>query len=196
MSVRFRNPRATPPGGCYEYTLQGETVSSRNRYDACRQVRDLRARHGLPTAGDGMSYLMEQMCPQLPDGFCTKPSQVRYVKAQDVKANTARLFAMRLAAADDIERRMEACVACPRQTRQGFCVDCTGLLDWIYRGFGGRRGKLPADRALGVCLIDEVLAAAGASVAGLPLKPGAAYPAECWRRAAAEPEVNDGPEQA
>lgn len=183
MSGRFQTVTATPPGGCYEYSVDGETVVSRNRHDACRKVRELRAKHNLPTYGDGMSYLMDYMCPRLPDGFCTKKSSIKYLRADEVKRNTVMLFGSRLAASDDIERRMEACASCPRHTREGFCVDCTGLLDWMYRGFGGRRGKLPADRALGVCVCDEAMAAAVASVAEPRAKAGAAYPSNCWKAA-------------
>ena len=181
MSVRFQTVTATPPGGFYEYSAGGETVTARGRHDACRKVLELRRKLGLESVGDGMRYLMEYMCPRLPSGFCTKPSSVKYVRADVVKRNTAFLFGHRLAPADDIERRMEACSACPMHTREGFCVDCTGLLDWMYRGFGGRRGKLPADRALGVCVCDETMAAATASTADLPPKDGVKYPAGCWR---------------
>jgi hypothetical protein len=180
--VRFQSIHATPPGGCYEYSLNGETVTSLNVFDICAKTRHLRSKHGLETPGDGMRYVMEYMCPGLPNGFCTTPSTVKQVKAEKVKANTALLFSQISAPMDVIEKRMEACVECPQHTRRGFCVDCTGLLDWVYRGYQGLRGKLPADRALGVCLCDEVLAAAGATVDSRPLVTGIEYPEKCWRK--------------
>jgi hypothetical protein len=189
MAVRFQSVNATPAGGCYEYGIGDEIVTAKDRAGICRQVHLLRRKHGLETSGDGFRYVMEYMCPRLPDGFCTSPSHVKYLHAGEVKERTARLFALRCATSDVIERRMETCVACDRHTRNGFCVDCTGLLQWIYRGYAGRRGQLPADRALGVCLCDEVLAAAGATVAERPLTEGVAYPAGCWR--VAKPAKNE-----
>jgi hypothetical protein len=134
-----------------------------------------------------MRYVMEWMCPRLPDGFCTAPSQIAPVlRAADVKQRTAELFRLPLTQADIAERRLEHCVnKCPAHTRRGFCLDCTGLLDWLYRGFGGARGRLPADRATGVCVIDKVMVAASAAVTGYPPAEGAEYPEGCWRKVGA-----------
>lgn len=181
MKLRFQSVNASPPGGCYSYGVGDDVVESSTRSGICQKARELRRKHGLPVAGDCFQYVMEYMCPRLPSGFCTQPSQVRYLRAEDVKANTARLFGAALAARDDIASRMQVCVECPKHTRNGFCVDCTGLLDWIYRGFNGRRLAIPHDRALGVCMCDDVLAAAGASVLKRPLAPGVSYPERCWR---------------
>ena len=189
MGVRFQTASATPPGGCYEYAIGDDVVVSKNRFEMLRKVAELRTKHGLPTVGDGMKYLMEYMCPRLPDGFCTKPSAVKSYRVEEVKRDTAGLFTAMLAASDDIERRMEVCVACPSHTTRGFCVDCNGLLEWLYRGFTGRRGRLPADKVLGVCYPDGVMAAAGASVACRPLKAGAEYPSTCWRLSAKDPAI-------
>lgn len=181
MGVRFQTVSSTPPGGCYEYAIGDDVVVSKNRFEMLAKVRDLRAKHGLPTVGDGMRYLMEYMCPLLPDGFCTEPSAVKSYRVEEVKRDTAGLFQAMLAPSDDIERRMERCVSCSAHTTRGFCVDCNGLLEWLYRGFGGRRGRLPADKVLGVCYADGVMAAAGASAASRPLKTGSGYPPACWR---------------
>ena len=181
---RFRSVHATPPCGYYEYSLDGETVTDRSRIAICQKVRDLRTRHGQPTVGDGFAYVMEYMCPAMPNGFCFKPSSIKVLRIHEVKEKTMTLFRKRCVTADEIERRMETCVACPQHTTRGFCLDCTGLLTWMYGGFGGRRGPLPADRATGACVVDEVLAAAGATVADWPVTPGASYPETCWRRGA------------
>jgi hypothetical protein len=178
---RFRGVYNTPPTGFYEYEVEGKRIQSRSRLEACMLVSNLRQDLGLPVVGDGMSYIMEYMCPRLPDGFCSQPSQIKRLAIEDVKRDTAALFPMRVAASDVIETRLVKCSECPEQTRNGFCVDCNGLLDWVYRGFSGKRGKLPPDRALGVCKCDGVMAAAGASVEGLPLKTGVTYPEGCWR---------------
>lgn len=179
---RFRTLTATPPCGYYEYASQGEIVTDRSRYGICQKVRDLRTRQGLPVVGEGFSYVMEYMCPSQPDGFCIKPSTVKALRAVDVKAKTMQMFNTRCAPADEIERRMEVCVTCPKHSVRGFCLDCTGLLEWIYRGYGGRRSPLPADRATGVCTVEEVLAAALATTAERPLEANVVYPDNCWRK--------------
>lgn len=181
MATRFISTNATPPTGYYEYGIDGDTVNARDIVAITRLARDLRAKHGLPPATNPFRYVMEYMCRFLPNGFCTEPSSTKALRGPEVKENTRRLFKMRLEPSDVIEKRMVICSSCPKHTRRGFCVDCTGLLEWIYRGFGTRRPQLPADRALGVCVCDEVLAAAGASVAGRPLTEGAEYPEGCWR---------------
>ena len=186
MALRFRTAYAVPPGGCYEYASGGETVQSRSRAGIERLVRDLRVRQGLPVKGDPFTYVMEYMCPRLPDGFCSEPSGVRRVRAERVKEVTAALFGMACVPADEAVRRMGVCISCPEHETRGFCTGCTGLMSWIYRGFGGRRGKLPPDEATGVCRISEELVAASATV-DRPAEAG--YPEGCWRRAR---EVTDG----
>jgi hypothetical protein len=181
MRLRFRTRHATPPCGYYEYRLGDAVVTDRTMMGICQKVREVRARQGLATVGDGFSYVMEYMCPFLPDGFCTQPSTVKAYSIQVVRAKTSRMFSLACVPADKIEKRMEICVSCPSHTTRGFCLDCTGLLDWVYAGFRGRRGRLPADRATGVCGEEAVLSAALATVTGQPLQEGAAYPANCWR---------------
>ena len=181
MGVQFKYMFASPPDGWYEYALDGEVVRSRSRFEICRLTANLRRSKGLSVFGDGFKHVMEYMCPLLPDGFCTKPSTVPPpLTANEVKANTVALFPLRLVASDVAERRLEVCIRCPMHTRRGFCVDCTGLLDWMIRGFRGSRGRLPADRAAGVCLVEKVMAAALASV-DKPSREGVVFPAGCWR---------------
>lgn len=192
MAIRFSNVNATPPGGCYEYSLDGKTiVTGRSRFDITAKARKLRAEAKVETIGDPFRYVMEYMCPRLPSGFCNTPSHVKSLRVNEVKEATAKLFALRCATSDVIESRMIVCVACPCHTRQGFCVDCSGLLDWMYRGYTGRRSPLPEDRILGVCTCDAVLAAAGATAATRPLTVEAVYPETCWRLQAAK-EACDG----
>lgn len=182
MRSIFRSINATPPCGYYEYAIGDMKVTDRSRFGICAKVKDLRKSLGLPVIGDGMSYVMEYMCPFLPDGFCSRPSTVKQMKAAVVKDNTRGVFKERCAPSDVVESRMETCVSCPNHTTRGFCLDCTGLLDWIYRGFGGTRGPLPADRATGVCTLDEILVAASATSAERPPRAGVEYPSHCWRK--------------
>ena len=178
--VRFRNLNATPPQGFYEYELDGVMVQDRSRFGICAKVRALRTSKGLQTTGDGLAYVMDYMCPSLPNGFCNQPSTVKVIRVQEIKAATAAMFGARLVPSDVAERRLVTCVSCPMHTRRNVCVSCTGLISWIQRGMPGR-GALPADQASGVCLSDGVLAAAGVSVAGRPLTEGVNYPETCWR---------------
>lgn len=179
--VRFKSLFSTPPSGCYEYGLDGAVVSDRYRSGICAKVRDLRASKGLETLGDGFSYVMEYMCPSLPDGFCTAPSNVKYLQAEEVKARTMTLFSLPCATLDVVSRRLSVCVSCPKNIVRGFCLSCTGLLSWIYRGYGGRRPACPADVATGACACDRMLTAAVATAAAFPLTEGAGYPEGCWR---------------
>lgn len=181
MSVRFKTPNATPPIGCYEYECGGEYVSSRSKREICNKVSALRKALGLPVHGDPFRYVMEYMCPRMPNGFCTEPSAVQTIKGDDVKRVTARLFDQPCVTSDEIERRLTVCMSCGGHVTRGFCMGCSGLIDWIYKGFGGRRGKLPPDSASGVCSYSLELEAASASV-DRPQVPGDAFPDNCWRK--------------
>lgn len=186
MPVRFRSRNATPAGGCYEYSADGKTfVTDKSIFGISKKAVELRVALGLEIHGDPFTYVMEYMCPHLPNGFCTSPSAVKNVQADEVKAATARLFQMPCVTSEIIERRMAACVSCPRQLTRGFCMGCSGLLDWVYRSFNGRRPRLPPDLATGVCSESLELVAASASV-DRPAVPGDRFPETCWRRAAEE----------
>jgi len=189
IKPRFRSKFVTPPTGFYEYEVDGRRVTHKTRLEACRLVLQLRQELGLPCIGDGMEYIMEYMCPRLPDGWCNQPSEVKRLFMNDIKTDTAALFPLRVATSDVIERRTVTCSACEEHTRAGFCVDCNGLLDWMYRGFSGKRGRLPADRVLGLCRCDGVMAAAGVTVAERPVKDGVTYPEGCWRTAGGKVET-------
>ena len=181
MRARFKSLFSTPPTGCYEYGLDGAIVSDRYKSGICAKVRSLRTSKGLETAGDGFAYVMEYMCPSMPDGFCTTPSKVKYLQAEEVKNRTAALFPLPCATLDVVNRRLATCVSCPRNIVRGFCLTCTGLLSWIYRGYGGRRPACPADAATGACACDKMLTAAVATADSFPLTDGAEYPDNCWR---------------
>ena len=184
MATRFRSPDATPPTGCYEYSLDGDTVTSRSRHDISRLTLALRAKHGLASVGDGFSYVQEYMCPYLPNGYCTQPSSVNLVKIDEVKPRTAAVFGMACVTSDVISERLAVCAQCRDQVVRGFCMgSCSGLLEWIYKGFGGRRGRLPSDVGIGVCPHDLMFGVALASldVAAFPPRRGEMYPDACWR---------------
>lgn len=177
---RFKSPGATPPGGVYEYELNGEVVRDRSNIRIALLVERLRTKHGLPSIGGGMRYVMEYMCPKLPDGFCTTPSSNPPIRASDVKLATVPCFAKPVATSDVIEERIATCVACKEQRTSGFCMDCGNLLGWVYEAFGTRRPRLPADHVTGVCQCDKTLVVASASVADPASE--IQYPANCWHK--------------
>ena len=181
MATRFKSRNATPPTGCYEYELDGVTVTSKSRFDIARKVADLRRSHGLITSGDPFAYVEEYMCPRLPNGFCSQPSKVEYIHADEVKRNTAALFHRPCVTVDVIESRLATCLSCPKHVTRGFCMGCSGLIDWIYKGFAGRRSRLAPDQATGVCSVGLDLVAAAASIDAVPVT-GAGYPDNCWRK--------------
>jgi hypothetical protein len=180
---RFISIHATPPGGMYEYAIGDDVVRDRSRFRIAELAGKLREKHGLPASHDPFIFVMEYMCPRLPDGACTQPTSIHTIKASVVKANSLPLMKMPCATSDVIEQRICTCVSCPMHRTKGFCMDCTGILDWIYKEFGPRRPQLPVDHATGVCECDLVLAAVSASVADLPPVAGVEYPAGCWRTA-------------
>lgn len=180
--TRFKTRNAFPPGGCYEYAVGSDVVYSKSLSEITAKASELRRRHGLETIGDPFRYVMDYMCPRLPNGFCTSPSAVKVLRAEEVRGNTAKLFPLRCVTTDEIERRLSVCVKCEKHATRGFCMGCTGLLDWIYRGFAGRRPVLPPDQATGACAVSSELVAASATV-DRPAEDNPAYPDGCWRKA-------------
>jgi len=184
MSLRFRSPDATPPTGCYEYGCGGRIVTARTRSAISRAVLELRSSLGLESSGDGFSYVEEYMCPYLPNGYCTGPSGINPLQIQDVKGNTSRLFSRACVTGDVIAERLAVCKGCPDHVTKGFCMgSCSGLLEWIYRGFAGRRGAIADDTGAGVCRHDAAFVVATASVAVSEYPPSKTeqYPDMCWR---------------
>ena len=189
---RFQSINATPPGGLYEYELNGVYVSARSRFDISREVRRMHAAAGILTLGDGFPHVMAYMCPKLPNGFCSEPSTIKMIHADQVKAKTKTLFNLPLVPVDIISKRLNKCVnGCPNHRVRGFCPTCSGLTTWVARGFSGNRPALPYDMGCGVCTEDLMLVAASASVVEFPETPGAKYPEGCWRRQKEVPNGGD-----
>lgn len=182
---RFKTPTNIPPvsDGKYHYELDGEHIKERTTTAMRFAVRDLRTRHGLPTIGDPIDYVAEYMCPTLPDGWCTTPSKVKIMRADEVKANTVPFFSKPVETFDVADKRLIRCVNCPAHDRT-LCVTCTGLVGWVSRNIGGgRRPRLQADDASGVCSACGALSAAivcSRYSEDEPVWENA--PATCWRR--------------
>lgn len=180
---RFKSIHSTPPGGWYEYAVEGEVIRDRSRFRIAAAANKLRAKYGLSQSHDPFQFVMEYMCPRLPDGFCSEPSSVRTIRAAEVKLNSAPLMKLPCETYDAIEKRIVKCVECPKHRTQGFCMDCTGILTWVYREYGTRRPQLSIDHMTGVCECELALTVVSASVAGRPPVDGVQYPEGCWRTA-------------
>lgn len=182
-SSRFTSIHATPPGGMYEYAVGDDVVRDKSKTRIGQLANELRAKHGLSQSHDPFKFVMEYMCPRLPMGFCDQPSTLKTIRASEVKNATASLFKLPCATSDIIEQRMFKCLECPKHRTKGFCMDCTGMLTWVYREYGSRRPALAPDHMTGVCECETALAVVVVSVADRPLVEGAEYPASCWRTA-------------
>lgn len=180
---RFVSLHATPPGGMYEYAIGDDVVRDRSRFRIAELANKLREKHGLPTSHDPFRFVMEYMCPRLPSGFCNQPTSIKTIRSAEVKANSLPLMKLPCTTSDVITERLVTCVDCPMHRTRGFCMDCTGILTWIYSAFGARRPQLSVDHATGVCECELMLVAVSASVADRPPMTGVEYPAGCWRTA-------------
>lgn len=182
MSIAFNNKFATPPGGLYVYELNGQVVSHRSVLMMEALIRELHAKFGIPLTKAPEYLLAEQMCPQLPNGFCSKAVGIRRYDINECRANALPYYTKPMATRDVIEQRLAYCVSCPKNDRM-ICLTCTGLIDEVKRGFGGRREKLPQDAAVSVCLCAKTLGAVVSSVeytADDPVWEGT--PDTCWRK--------------
>lgn len=181
MSISFNNKFATPPGGMYVYELQGQVVQDRSILMMEQKIRDLHDKCGVPLTMAPEYLLAEQMCPQMPMGFCSKPVGIKRYDINECRENARFYYTMPMTTRDVIELRLGTCVQCPKNDRM-ICLTCTGLIDEVKRGFGGRREKLPQDAAVSVCLCAKTLGAVVTSVdypADMPVWEGT--PATCWR---------------
>ncbi len=181
MSARFVNHDYLPPGGKFWFDDGPVHIETRSRFEMTNAIRTYLRKTGQPVPHDPFDLAMACMCPHLPDGVCDKPSGVKIVRMDEVKDNTRKLFRpCPQAAYDDISARLATCHSCPEHDRN-FCPGCTGLPEWISRGFGGDRRPVPADLASGICKRDHVLVSAAATPAD-PAKLGEGAPNGCWRK--------------
>lgn len=178
--VKIRNLMNPPPGGVFFYEHDGERIEAKYWFDMEPRMLDLMRRHLL--VGDPARMVAEQMCPQMPDWYCTGAiAGTDVVRTDEARRNSAAYFNKPTVAFDEISRRLQTCVRCPRHQRK-FCMTCTGILDWIQAGFGGRRTRVPEDRLSGVCTCARALESAIAAVDYGESSPAwDDTPDTCWR---------------
>jgi hypothetical protein len=172
----FKSTMCPVPGGTFWYELNGEHVEAREWHDMRRLVSALMAKHGVKGSPD--LAVAAQMCPELPAWYCTTGGRP-VLRAQELRDNAKRYFGMNLVPYPEMARRLAICRACPRHTRK-YCLTCTGHLQWLLAGFGGRRERLPDDSLSGTCEAAKTFEVAVTSVDG-PLPEWEDVPATCWR---------------
>lgn len=179
--IRDRN--AEPPGGYFFFEHDGEAIEpTRSIEIAERRVAALLARHGVRDVFPFVA-LSEYMCPRVATGYCTTPSSIRRITVREVKGLAETYFRLRAEPFGVISERLGVCADCPKNNRRVVCIPCTGFAQWIIAGFGGRRGRLPADAFAGVCECAHTFASVAATVAygnDAPEWPEPP-PENCWR---------------
>lgn len=179
--ARFKSVDYYPPDGWYFYKDEHGEVRERSKLATIMAMRRLFTESGRKVPYDPMVLVMEYMCPFLPDGTCTEPSDVKVTTLAQVQDNTRRFFGKSVAPYDVIEKRLLQCQVCPKHDKS-FCPGCTSYPQWINSGFRGKRKPLPVDEACGVCVVDQTMVSAAASVAD-PDSLGEEAPDGCWRKA-------------
>ena len=182
MPVFFKNVNIAPHGGFF-YETHGEKVSGAHFCDIEGRVRALMRKYGIP--GTVEQVVAEYMCPRIPEAgyLCSGVvPKAASVLPHEAMKNSEAYCGRQVVPADEIMRRLQTCMKCPRHTRE-FCVTCTGHMNRILLSFNGRRMAVPEDRGSGICRCARAYEAAMASVDYGPDEPvweGA--PDTCWRR--------------
>lgn len=173
---RFKSTMCPPPGGAFYLEVGGERVQAADWFSMRRAASLLLARHGDRRTPE--AAVAEFMCPDMPSWYCTSGGRETVFSAE-ARANAKAYFSRNLVPADEMSRRLAACRECPRHSRN-VCLTCTGHLQWLLSGFGGRRPKLPEDALSGVCLSAKTFEIAPTSVDG-ELPTWEDVPDCCWR---------------
>jgi hypothetical protein len=187
----FRLPYAVPPGHVWFYqTSKGAYVESRSSFDDLlnRVIRQLSA-EGSEIPANLSEVVQDFMCANLPESFCqgdpmgTHPRswQPTYFSILDATtkmakaANDAGGFGRQKM--QDIERRAEACLACPKHSMR-MCVTCNGLLAAFDHYRTGR--KTPFDRSIRVCAACDGLLPVMIHMDAKYVKANEDLPDGCW----------------
>lgn len=180
--VFFTSRFVPPPGGEYFFESEGASFRTRSYAEAIRRTTSILQSQGK-LKGPAEAALAEYMCPFMPDGFCTKPYGNKTFTLDQMRSEAKRYFSLPLVPFDDVEKRLQTCMACPKHSRT-FCLTCVGAIDWIRSGFRGARRMLPVDSYTGTCQCAGTFAAVVASIeeSSLPAWDKAEKPSTCWRK--------------
>lgn len=176
VPVRFKSTMCPPPGGMFYLEVGGERVQSRDWFEMRRLAAQLLAKHGDRRTPE--AAVAEFMCPDMPSWYCTAGGRSTIMSAE-ARENAKPYFSKHLVAVDEMARRLTACRSCPKHSRN-VCLTCTGHLQWLLAGFGGRRPRLPEDSLSGLCLSAKTFEIAPTSVDG-ELPAWEDVPDCCWR---------------
>lgn len=138
----------------------------------------------LAAAGDSRSpeeCASDTMCPYMPGWYCSGLPEKKVVRVKEAKDNARSLFAKDVVTFDETARRLRVCFDCPKHDRT-LCLTCTGLLNWINAGFGGRRTPVQEDRLSGTCPCCGTFVAAAATVDYGDEPAWGDAPDNCWRK--------------
>jgi hypothetical protein len=141
----------------HEHTLEGLYAKIKLHYDA----------NEIPLPADWKEAVQDQLCHQLPEGFCHyddgNPSSgaVQVISADNIIKGITSLATMALNSVkgtnnfvdqDEANRRAEICIRCYQNVAGGFCAGCGAgqtITALVAKVKGGR--KTPYDSSLQNC---------------------------------------------
>lgn len=151
-----------PPGGKYFLEINGERVEANNWPTMHMKAHALMMKHGINEPVEWV--VAEYMCPYMPSWYCRGSSSRVVIRDKEAWANAQPYFRHDLVTFDAISERLRICANCPKHSREGSCVTCSGILSRILASFGGHRPKVLEDAASGVCQCARTYEAVVASV--------------------------------
>jgi len=176
--VRFVSVMTPPPGGKYFLEIGGERVESHTWADMHGKAAALMQKHGV--TGPVEWVVAEYMCPFMPDWYCRGAAGRQVIRDREAWDNAQPYFRMNLVTFDEVSRRLRICSECPKHSREGSCLTCSGILNKILASFGGHRTRVLEDEASGVCTCARTYESVIASVDHENDK-WTGIPDTCWR---------------
>ena len=170
MALSFNNPNTTPPG-LYRYRIPELTGEAAIVKD-CYAYNDLEAevvarykRNGKSPPGDLRQQITDQLCPQLPRGWCRDGNRLvgfftdllhafqRILQGTITLADYWTASGKKRVSTEEIQRRSAICNLCPFNQAPTGCASCSmGALNRVVEAaVGGDR--LPSDAGLEACAV-------------------------------------------
>lgn len=170
MALTFNNPNVTPPG-LYRYRipeLTGEAAMVKDHYaynDLEAEVIARYKRNGMSAPGDLRQRITDQLCQQLPIGWCRDGTGL-FGWARQLLHEFQRILSGTITLADawissgkkrpsteEIERRSAICQSCAFNQPPTGCASCSmGALTRVIDAALGN-DRLPTDAGLEACAV-------------------------------------------
>lgn len=170
MALTFNNPNVTPPG-LYRYRipeLTGEAAMVKDHYaynDLESEVIARYKRNGKSPPGDLRQQIIDQLCPQLPKGWCRDGTGL-FGYARELVYEFQRILQGTITIADwwlstgkkrvsteEIQKRSAICQQCVFNQPPTGCASCSmGALNRVVEAAVGN-DRLPSDAGLEACTI-------------------------------------------